>query len=80
MYLRSELFNYTSFDAARLMRDYAKAKNIPQSEVFGVVAEYWNNQPSVDGSITDMVAIWFICTSGKLTEIEIDKLFEWFYA
>lgn len=66
-------------DIAALLKAYAKKKNLPDSEIFSVVGDYWANQPSCDGSITDMVRIWYLCTSGLLNDEEIDDLHNWFF-
>lgn len=64
---------------AELCKSYCKKHNIPQSEVFSKMGDYWDNQPSVDGSITDMVRIWYLATMQLLDDEELDNLFEWFY-
>ena len=66
-------------DIASLMREYSRKKNIPQSEVFGIMGKYWDNQPSVDGSATLMAQIWFCAAMNVVNDEELNGIFDWFY-
>lgn len=61
-----------------LCKDWCTKKNLPQSEVFSYIGEYWAAFPSFDGSITDMVRIWYLATLLLVFDDELDNLFEWF--